>query len=121
MKLLMRRLLPLFCPLTLLCVSSCAPPAGIKKLQTQSTAALTRLSDMATSSVDTILPPRVKVVEVREKDMKELPTGKERALAYQNERKRGLWFFNGLTNFKEPTLPEMGADTSYGLLPPREP
>jgi hypothetical protein len=105
----------------LMCVSSCAPSAGIKRLQSQSTQALTRLSNLASSSVDSLLPSRVKVVEVREKDLKELPTGKERALAYQNERKRGFWFFNSLTNFQEPTLPEMGADTSYGLLPPREP
>ena len=63
---------------------------------------------------------RVKVVDVREKDLKELPTGKERALAYQNER-RGFWIFGGPVDFKEPTLPEPGAAPDGSLLPPRMP
>lgn len=63
----------------------------------------------------------VKVVEVREKDLKELPTGKERALAYENERKSGFWIFGGPVDFKEPTLPEPGTELDGGLLPPRMP
>jgi hypothetical protein len=63
---------------------------------------------------------RVKVVDVREKDLKDLPTGKERALAYRNERS-GFWIFGGPVDFKEPTLPEPGADPDGSLLPPRMP
>ena len=60
----------------------------------------------------------VKVVAVREKDLKELPTGKERALAFENERKRGFWIFGGPVDFKEPTLPEPGTELNGSLLPP---
>jgi hypothetical protein len=63
----------------------------------------------------------VKVVEVREKELKELPTGQERVLAYRNERKNGFWIFGGPVDFKEPTLPEPGANMDGSLLPPRMP
>ncbi len=104
-----------------LCVVSCAPLDRIKTLQSRSTHALTRISEFASSSVDSIRPNRVKVVAVREKDLKKLPTGKERALAYQAERKQGLWIFNGMNPFKEPALPETGAEMNLGLLPPTAP
>lgn len=63
---------------------------------------------------------RVKVVEVREKDLKELPTGKELAMAHQRERS-GFWIFGGPVDFKEPTLPEPGSELDGSLLPPRMP
>lgn len=69
-----------------------------------------------------LLPgPRVKVVEVREKDLKKLPSGHERALAFENGRKGGFWFFNGPVDFKEPTLPDPGSEMDGSLLPPRVP
>lgn len=64
---------------------------------------------------------RIKVVEVREKDLKELPTGKELALAHQKERRSGFWIFGGPVDFKEPTLPEPGSELDGSLLPPRMP
>jgi hypothetical protein len=63
----------------------------------------------------------LKVVEVREKDLKELPTGQERAVAYRNERKKGFWFFGGPVDYEEPTLPEEGSGADGSLLPPRMP
>lgn len=69
---------------------------------------------------NTIRPPRVPVVEVREKDLKELPTGEERALAFENKRKRNFWFFSGPVDFKEPTLPSAGGEMDNSLLPPVE-
>ena len=65
--------------------------------------------------------PKVKVVDVREKDLKVLPTGRELALAYENERKKRFWFFGGPIDFEEPTLPEPGAEMDGSLLPPRMP
>lgn len=62
---------------------------------------------------------RIAVVEVREKDLKELPTGRERALAFQNSRKGGFWIFGGSVNFKEPTLPVAGSEPDGSLLPPK--
>ena len=62
---------------------------------------------------------RVKVVEVREKDLRELPTGREKALAYNQERKRGFWIFGGPVDFKEPDLPVPGSESDGSLLPPK--
>lgn len=73
-------------------------------------------------SLASLLPgPRVKVVQVRHKDLKPLPTGRERALAYENAHHRGFWFFGGPVDFKEPTLPEAGSELDGSLLPPRIP
>ena len=73
-------------------------------------------------SLTSLLPgPGVKVVQVRKKDLKELPTGRERALAFENQRKQGFWFFGGPVDFKEPTLPPPGSELDGSLLPPRIP
>ena len=64
---------------------------------------------------------RVKVVEVREKDLKDLPTGKELALAHRQEQKSAFWIFGGPVDFEEPALPEPGIEFDGSLLPPRMP
>lgn len=92
--------------------------AFVKKTTTATTAKVTELS---TRAIEKINPPGVKVVEVREKDLKPLPTGQERALAYQNSRRRNFWFFSGPVDFKEPTLPEAGGEMDGSLLPPKAP
>lgn len=105
-----------------LALSSCG---SISKLGSNSvalvkngtSAATSKVSELSTLAVNQINPPGVKVVEVREKDLKKLPTGKERALAYQNTRKR-FWFFDGPVDFQEPTLPEVGGELDGSLLPP---
>lgn len=61
-----------------------------------------------------------KVVEVREKDLKEMPTGQELAKVHQ-KRRSGFWIFGGPIDFEEPTLPEPGSDLDGSLLPPRMP
>jgi len=88
--------------------------ALIQKTTSATTSNVTKLSSLA---MDRFSPAGVQVVEVREKDLKKLPTGKERALAYQNTRKRSFWFFNGPVDFKEPTLPEPGGELDGSLLP----
>jgi hypothetical protein len=70
-------------------------------------------------SLADLRPARVGVVEVREKDLQELPSGRERVLALENKRKRSFWFFGGPVDFKEPTLPDVGAEVDGSLLPPR--
>ena len=92
--------------------------AFVKKTTTATT---TKVAQLSTMAVDKINPPAVKVVEVREKDLKKLPTGQERALAYENTRKRSFWFFGGPVDFKEPTLPEPGGEMDGSLLPPKAP
>jgi hypothetical protein len=88
--------------------------ALVKKTTSATTSKVSELSAMAVNKIN---PPGVKVVEVREKDLKKLPTGKERALAYQNTRK-SFWFFDGPVDFQEPNLPETGGDPDGSLLPP---
>jgi hypothetical protein len=70
-------------------------------------------------SLADLRPARVGVVEVREKELKELPTGHERALAFENKRRGAFWFFGGPVDFKEPSMPEPGAELDGSLLPPR--
>jgi hypothetical protein len=106
---------------------SCATVSKVGKgslafVKNTTTATTTKVAQLSTMAVDKINPPSVKVVEVREKDLKKLPTGQERALAYENTRKRGFWFFGGPVDFKEPSLPEPGGGEMDGsLLPPKAP
>ncbi len=66
-------------------------------------------------SISDIRPANVEVVEVREKDLKPLPTGEERLLAH---RRSGRFFgFFGPGNFREPDLPGEGLPMDAGLLP----
>ncbi len=81
-----------------------------------------KLPRLAGTPLARLMPaPGVKVVDVREKDLRELPTGQERALAYRNERKNGFWIFGGPVDFQEPSLPEPGSEPDGSLLPPRMP
>lgn len=105
---------------------SCATVSKVSKgsvafVKKTTTATTTKVAQLSTMAVEKISPPSVKVVEVREKDLKKLPTGQERALAYQNTRKRSFWFFGGPVDFKEPSLPEPGGEMDGSLLPPKAP
>lgn len=105
---------------------SCATVTNVGKgslafVKKTTTATTTKVAQLSTMAVDKINPPSVKVVEVREKDLKTLPSGQERALAYQNTRKRSFWFFGGPVDFKEPSLPEAGGEMDGSLLPPKAP
>lgn len=99
--------------------------AAVKNATSATTAKLSssiaKLPDLGDTPIARVLPgQRVKVVEVREKDLKELPTGKEKAMAYRTGRS-GFWIFGGPVDFKEPTLPEPGSELDGSLLPPRMP
>jgi hypothetical protein len=108
------------------CVASCATVSKVGKgsvafVQKTTAATTSKVTQLSTMAIDRIRPPQVQVVEVREKDLKKIPTGHERALAYENTRKRSFWFFNGPVDFKEPSLPESGGEMDGSLLPPRTP
>jgi hypothetical protein len=74
---------------------------------------------IAQFSLADLRPAKVPVVEAREKDLKELPTGQERALAYEQSRKKNLWAFAGPVIFHEPMLPEGSGFLDGSLLPPK--
>ncbi len=72
-------------------------------------------------SLNDLRPAKVQVVDVREQDLKEMPLGGERALAYEKSAARTArhWIFSGPVNFQEPVLPEAGTDVADSLLPPK--
>ena len=71
-------------------------------------------------SISDLRPSKVDVVEVRETDLKEMPLGKERAIAFEEKKKRSFWSFVVPANFEEPVLPVISDDGIDGsLLPPK--
>ena len=72
-------------------------------------------------SVSDFFPSRVKVVKARQKDLKALPLGHERALAFEKQRKPTFWTFGGTADFVQPDLPEPGSELDGSLLPPKRP
>ena len=88
--------------------------SGFSKVGTGIGSGFNTATDLAMSP----FRPDVPVVEAREDALKELPSGQDQALAYQQNN--GFWGFLGPVNFKEPTLPEPGGSIDGGLLPPIE-
>jgi hypothetical protein len=106
------------CALIALSLASCAQ---MNSLKTATVGGLSKVSDLSKASVAKLMPPKIPVVEVREKDLKAMPTGEERALAFEKSRQpsKSFWFFRGPVDFKEPELPESGAAIDGELLPPK--
>lgn len=99
-----------------------ASSATVAAVQSIPRPKLPDLPDLPDMSLANLMPgKRIKVVEVREKDLQDMPTGTELAKAYQKERRGGFWIFGGPVDFKEPTLPEPGSELDGSLLPPRMP
>ncbi|MFD0895657.1 hypothetical protein KBB96_01650 [Luteolibacter ambystomatis] len=112
------RSLPIYVAPLCLLLASCGT---MTKLKDKTTAGLTKVSRF---SVSDLMPARIDVVEVRQKDLKEFQTGQEKALAFENTRRQrdtgGFWgFFRGPVDFKEPTLPNNAGMMDGSLLPPR--
>jgi hypothetical protein len=77
--------------------------------------------DIARFSFRDLLPSSVPIVEVDTQKLKEIETGKQKAMAYQNSRRSyfGTWF-GGPADFKEPELPSGMLDNpEFSLLPPK--
>jgi len=94
---------------------------GLCSLSFISCSAVHSLADKTTAF---LLPPKVPIVKARPKDMKELPLGKDQALAFasgqESRRGGGFWgFFRGPVDFKEPMLPHNTGTMDGSLLPPR--
>lgn len=65
--------------------------------------------------------PKIKVVEPREKDLKELPMGSELAASRRGYGFADFWSFSDKLYFEEPNFPEPGLDMDGSLLPPKAP
>lgn len=102
-------------PITL---TSCGTMKVVNAAKEKTSSGVTALAD---ASWGRLTKPKVQVVEVREKDLKDLPTGQEQALAFDNRRKRSFWgLFSGPVDFKEPTGPVNAGELDGSLLPPIE-
>jgi len=75
---------------------------------------IAKVGEVATSP----FRPGVPVVEAREDALEEVPSGRDKALAY--ERRQRFWIFGPPVDFEEPALPEESALGDGGLLPPLE-
>jgi len=122
------RLHPLAAACLLLPLASCASMKKAGSAVAHVSGSMSKAGDaVAKFSVSDLMPSKIKVVEVREKDLKEVTLGKDKALAYASghdtlaQRKRGFFdFFRGPVEFKEPMLPAVSDPAmDEGLLPPK--
>jgi hypothetical protein len=107
-------------------LASCSTVSSVGKnsmafVQKTTAATTSKVAELTEIAVNTVSPAGVKVVEVREKDLKKLESGQEKAIAYENTRKRSFWSFGGPVDFKEPSLPQAGGEMDGSLLPPKAP
>lgn len=72
-------------------------------------------------SVADIFPASVPIVKVRERDLRDLPLGHQRALAYTRQRGSGFLAQGGVVDFVQPQLPEPSSEIDGSLLPPKPP
>jgi hypothetical protein len=94
---------------------------SVNFVTTTASATTKKVGNLSELALNTVNPPRVKVVEVRQKDLKKQLTGQDRVLAFENTRKRSFFsFLSGPVDFKEPNLPKPGGEIDGSLLPPRE-
>lgn len=115
MKALSPAIVAVFLPLAL---SSCGTVKVFQSAKEKTSSGMTALAD---ASWGRLTKPKIPVVEVREKDLEDLPSGEQQALAFDNRRKRSFWgLFSGPVDYKEPKLPTSGGEMDGTLLPPLE-
>jgi hypothetical protein len=114
----MKFLLPALFAAFSLCLNSCGVSDTVASVKNKMPDV--KRGDIARFSFRDLMPSRVPVVEVREKDLKEMELGKDKALAYQGKRSYFSSWFGKPVDFKEPALPAGGLDNpEFGLLPPK--
>lgn len=101
------------CALIACALASCAQVNSLK------TAAAEKVGKISDFSVAKLMPGanRPPIVEVRERELKEIPTGHERAVAFEKSRRHRFWIFGGPVDFVEPDLPAEGGVAEGTLLP----
>ena len=78
-----------------------------------------KVSGGVSNSFAKLMPSRIPVVDVREKDLREVKTGEQQAVAFQKTRRQRFWFFGGPADFEEPDLPDTAGVMDGELLPPK--
>jgi hypothetical protein len=110
----------LCCVIAAFAFASCAQ---VSQLKTATVGGFSKMSSGLASATDAtmakIMPPKIPVVEVREKDLKQVKTGQEQAVAFEKTRRNRFWgIFSGPVDFKEPALPSDNGMMEGDLLPP---
>lgn len=102
------------CALIACALASCTQVSSLK------TAAAEKVGKISDFSVAKLIPGsnRPPIVQVRERELKEIPTGHERAVAFEKSRRNRFWIFGGPVNFVEPELPVDDGVAEGTLLPP---
>jgi hypothetical protein len=107
----------LLCAAAALSFVSCAQ---VNQIKTATVGGFSKVSEVSKSSIAKLMPARIPVVEVREKDLKALPTGQEQAVAFEKSRRNRFWnMFSGPVDFEEPVLPADVGALDGDLLPPK--
>ena len=107
----------LLCAAAALSLVSCAQ---VNQIKTATVGGFSKVSEVSKSSIAKLMPARLPVVEVREKDLKPLPTGQEQAVAFEKSRRNRFWnMFSGPVDFEEPVLPADVGALDGDLLPPK--
>ena len=87
---------------------------SFNKVGTDIGSGFNKVADLTMSPFKSDIP----IVEARPDALKKLPSGEDKALAYQ--RNNRFWNFLGPIDFKEPSLPDEPGSMDGGLLPPIE-
>lgn len=94
--------------------------AQVNQIKTATVGGFSKVSEVSKNSIAKLMPARIPVVEVREKDLKALPTGQEQAVAFEKSRRNRFWnMFSGPVDFEEPVLPADVGALDGDLLPPK--
>ena len=106
------------CAVAAVSLVSCAQ---MNHLKTATVSGVSKVGQASKDSFAKLMPQRIPVVEVRQNELKEIKTGREQAVAFEKERRKGFWgnLFQGPTDFKEPELPVESASMDGELLPPK--
>jgi hypothetical protein len=108
---------PLLCVAAALSFVSCAQ---VNQIKTATVDGFSKVTEVSKDSIAKLMPSRIPVVEVREKDLKPLPTGQEQAVAFEKSKRNRFWdMFNGPVDFEEPVLPADVGALDGDLLPPK--
>ena len=119
-----KRIVPM--SLTLISCSLFISCGNFKSSAVSKAVAVSRMAKKSVASVVNLVPRRVPVAEVRPKDLKQMPSGADRALAWNRhlDSKRYASNFRWFApkNYKAPKLPESRSmPTDGGILPPLHP
>ncbi|MCW1883184.1 hypothetical protein OKA04_00485 [Luteolibacter flavescens] len=107
---------PVFCAIAAVSLASCAQ---MGQLKTATAGGFAKVGDATKDSFAKLMPSRIPVVEVREKDLKEVQSGEQQALAFERTRRNRFWsMFSGPVDFQEPMLPVDAGGMDGELLPP---